>query len=122
MAEIPRDDEREERIEMEIIVDCYGPEEQVMGWYNYLNDTLQFPFTAQCTEQRAISPLEPGDEVEVISMADAEDCDHDMFVHIRWERRPLAVPLAQLVAAHADEQTQQAIADWRYWVQRGYEL
>ena len=26
------DDEREERIVMEIIVDAYGPEEQAMGW------------------------------------------------------------------------------------------
>ena len=33
MAAIPRDDEREERITDEIIVDCYGPEEQAMGWY-----------------------------------------------------------------------------------------
>ena len=25
--------DREERIEMEIIVDAYGPEEQAMGWF-----------------------------------------------------------------------------------------
>ena len=29
--------DREERIEMEIIVDAYGPEEQAMGWYYYLD-------------------------------------------------------------------------------------
>ena len=31
-----RDEHREERISMEIIVDAYGPEEQAMGWYYYL--------------------------------------------------------------------------------------
>lgn len=36
------DEEREERISMEIIVDSYGPEEQAMGWYCYLERTLLF--------------------------------------------------------------------------------
>ncbi len=122
MAPIPRDDEREERITDEIIVDCYGPEEQAMGWYTYLNDTLQFPFTAQCTEQRATSPLEPGDEVEVIGMADADECEHEMFVQIRWQRRPLAIPLAQIIGLTLDMESQQAIEDWQYWVKRGHTL
>ncbi|NTW60113.1 MAG: calcium-binding protein, partial [Nitrospirae bacterium] len=34
---------REERISMEIVVDCYGPEEQATGWYYYLEDNLEFP-------------------------------------------------------------------------------
>jgi hypothetical protein len=42
------DPEREERIEMEIIVDAYGPEERAMSWYYYLQDALNFPFTATC--------------------------------------------------------------------------
>jgi hypothetical protein len=122
MAEIARNDERQERIEMEIIVDCYGPEEQAMGWYAYLEDTLGFPFQARCIEQRAISPLELGDEVEVLGMADAEECEHEMFVNIQGERRPLAVPLAQLQSVNADEQTQQAVEDWQYWIKRGYKF
>ncbi|WP_290367769.1 calcium-binding protein, partial [Cupriavidus taiwanensis] len=31
-----------------------------------------------------------------------------------------AVPLAQLVPLASDELTQQAIADWQYWHDRGY--
>jgi hypothetical protein len=46
MANLEQDAEREERITMEIVVDAYGPEEQAMGWYYYLQDTMQFPFTA----------------------------------------------------------------------------
>ena len=44
MAEAERDEAREERIMMEIVVDAYGPEEQAMGWYYYLEGQLQFPF------------------------------------------------------------------------------
>ena len=49
MARVTRDEEREERIMMEVVVDAYGPEERAMGWYYYLQDTMQFPFTATCT-------------------------------------------------------------------------
>jgi hypothetical protein len=108
---------------MEIIVDAYGPEEQALGWYYYLENTLAFPFTARCIQQRAISPLEVGDEVEVVGMPPEEECEREMFVSIRWERRPLAVPLAQLQFVHAEENseaTSQAVADWHYWVEMDY--
>jgi hypothetical protein len=115
-----RDEAREERIHMEIIVDAYGPEEQASGWFNYLDDTLQFPFSARCIVRRTTSPLEPGEKVEVVGMAPDEECEHDMFVLIRWKRRQLAVPLMQLEGIQVDEETQQAIEDWRYWVNQGY--
>ena len=43
MPDHSTDAEREERITMEIVVDAYGPEEQAMGWYSYLEEKLQFP-------------------------------------------------------------------------------
>jgi Calcium binding len=109
-----RDEEREQRITMEIVVDAYTPEEQAMGWYYSLEDRLRFPFVARCIAERAISPLRVGDQVE--------ECQHEMFVLIRWERRTLAVPLAQLEGVAVDEPTRQAIEDWQYWVAQGYEL
>ena len=59
---------------MEIIVDAYGPEEQAMGWYSYLEDKLDFPFRAKCINERVISPLREGDKVEVTGMAPESDC------------------------------------------------
>ena len=41
-----RDPDRERRITMEIVVDAYDTHERAMGWYYYLQDQLQFPFTA----------------------------------------------------------------------------
>ncbi|HEV7128994.1 MAG TPA: calcium-binding protein [Ktedonobacterales bacterium] len=122
MAHGSADDERENRIAMEIIVDAYDPEEQAMGWHAYLGGQLRFPFTARCVVPRSISPLEVGDEFQVVAMASADECQHEMFVEIRWHRRSLAVPLAQLEGVGVDGDTTQAIGDWHYWIQQGYEL
>ena len=124
MAKIPkREAEREERITMEIVVDCYDREERAMGWYYYLEGQLQFPFTATCIAQRAVSPLRVKDEVDVIGMPPEAECECEVFVSIRWDRpEGLAVPLAQLKPITAsDERTKQAVADWHYWLRMGYE-
>jgi hypothetical protein len=122
MPEKKPDEAREHRIIMEIIVDAYGAEEQSMGWYYYLEDVLGFPFLANCVARRAISPLQLGDEVEVIGMAPESECEHEMFVMIRWEKEGLAVPLSQLKAIAADAKTNEAVEDWHYWVSMGYEF
>ncbi len=122
MTKQPEDKEREERITMEFIVDSSSPEEQAMGWYSYLERTLHFPFIARCIAHQALSPLEPGDEVEVVGMAPVEECDHDMLVTIRWNAYELDVPLSELQGVDVDEQTHQAIEDWHYWVDQGNEL
>jgi len=119
-----RDAEREDRIAMEIVVDAYDAGERAMGWYYYLEDQLQFPFTATCIAKRAISPLLVKDEVDVIGMPGIDECSHEMFVTMRWDRKDgLAVPLSQLrPSSDTDEGTRQAIEDWQYWVAMGYEF
>lgn len=117
------DPEREQRITMEIVVDAYDASERAMGWYYYLQDQLRFPFTAVCIDKRPISPLRVKDEVEVTGMPDEEECEHEMFVTIRWEKEGLAVPLSQLKPVGATGgQTKQAVEDWHYWVKMGYEF
>ena len=61
--------EREQRIEMEIVVDAYGEEERAMGWYYYLEEKLKFPFAATCVTKRAVSPLQVGGKILVTGMA-----------------------------------------------------
>lgn len=116
--------EREQRIELEIVVDAYGADERAMGWYYYLEDRIRFPFAATCIAKRAISPLRVKDEVEVIDMPGEVECSREMFVTIRGDRRDgLAVPLSQLKpTSDADMQAKQAIEDWHYWVKMGYEF
>ena len=122
MPKAKRDKIREERISMEIIVDAYDSEEQAMGWYYYLEEKLQFPFLAKCIAVRAISPLRKGDEVQVVGMAPEDECRHEMYVAMPWEGRKLCVPLSQLKGVKVDKETQEAIEDWHYWVEQGYEL
>lgn len=122
MARIKEDKTREYRIEMEVVVDAYNDSERAMGWYCYLEDKIKPPFSAKCTQRRAISPLKIGQVVLVLGMAPDDECEAEMFVMIEYNEDELAVPLAQLDAASPDQQTQEAIADWHYWLGRGYEF
>jgi hypothetical protein len=113
---------REHRIEQEIVVDAYTPEERAIGWHCYLDGKLRFPFKAKCIAVREISPLKKGEEVEVVGMAKEEDCMAEVFVLIRFAGRKLGVPLVQLDPVKPDKATREAIEDWRYWVAMRYEL
>ncbi len=122
MANTRKDKRREERIKQEIIVDANGPEEQAMGWYYHLEEQLHFPFRAKCIASRATSPLRQGQEVQVGELASEGECEHEMFVTATWEGQSLAVPLAQLEPIETDEATREAVADWHYWMDQGYEF
>ena len=122
MSRVERDEEREERIIMEAVVDAYDAEEQVMGWYYYLDDKLHVPFQARCIKEQGISPLRVGEEVQVLGMASESHSRRDMFVDVHWLDRRFGVPLAQLEAIDGDEETEEGIADWHYWCARGYEF
>ena len=113
---------REDRIEMDVVVDAYGPEERAMGWYYYLEQKLAVPFQARVKTQLSSSPLNIGDKLEVLGRAPEEACETDMLVWVRWPKRKLAVPLSQLVPLINDEATNEAIADWHYWVSQGYQF
>ena len=122
MASSELDEGRERRIDDEIVVDAYSEEEQALGWYYYLEDRLAFPFQARTVGERRISPLRPGEVVEVTGMAPEDDSMHEMFVLVRWHGRTFGVPLAQMVGLSVDDQTREAIGDWHYWIDRGYQL
>ncbi|EMA48060.1 calcium-binding protein [Halococcus salifodinae] len=113
-----RDEERDERISMEIIVDTYGPEEQAMGWHAYLDDTLEFPFEACCRTEREESPLKKDETVRVVGMPRTDPTLRQQFVTIEWKNRKLGVPLKQLEPVDASSDTEQAIGDWHYWLER----
>ena len=121
-----RDEEREARILMEIVVDAHDEEERAMGWYCYLQNILSFPFLTRCINERATSPLRVGDEVEVVGMAPEDEREKE---HIRGESLPemykrtfSGAAVTVLKVVHGNEQTHQAIDDWHYWVGMGYEF
>src|ERR1700730_17046038 len=115
MKKPKKDPVREDRIHNDAIADANGPEEQVMGWYYYLDNKIRFPSKAKCITAKVVSPLRTGETVQVQSMAPEDACSAEMLVLIRWQGRTMAVPLSQLAAVDPDDSTAEAIADWRYW-------
>ena len=108
---------------MDIVVDARDSWEQATGWYCYLENTLATPFKARCIALRQSSPLDVDDEVRVTGLPGEEECAAEMFVLIDWKGRALAVPLSQIEpVGRVSRATREAIADWHYWVQRGYEF
>jgi hypothetical protein len=122
MSRPQKDEIREERITMEIVVDAYGEEERAMGWYYYLESVMTFPFKVECITERKTSPLRKGEKVKVLGMSPEDDCQKEIFVQIELQGREMGVPLAQLRPIKVDEQTQEAVEDWHYWVNMGYEF
>jgi hypothetical protein len=61
MRKAKKDPVREDRIQNEAIVDAYGPEEQALGWYYYLENQIKFPFAARCIASKVVSPLRKGE-------------------------------------------------------------
>src|SRR5450755_2871909 len=54
--------------------------------------------------------------------APEEECESEMFVWVGRAGEQVAVPLAQLQPLSKDQETQEAVGDWLYWVDRGHEL
>ena len=119
MSNIPKDSKREKRIDYEIVVDAYHEEERAMGWYYYLEDNLNFPFSAKWLDSR--NP-EKEKNVNVIDLSSTDDCLHDMFVEVEYKNEQYSAKLKHIKAIDVDEATQTAIEDWMYWVERGYQF
>ncbi|MDR0761032.1 MAG: calcium-binding protein [Treponema sp.] len=122
MGKIKADKAREERITNEIVVDAYDTEERIMGWQTYLDNALKFPFEAKCIKEITISPLKKGEKATVLEIADMDLYVNNMFVIIKWQDRQLGVPLEQLLPINSDEETLEAVKDWHYWVEQGYQF
>ena len=123
MARVPEDPVREHRITYEIVVDCYDDYEVAAGWRAYLEDRLAFPFEAKWKGSDY-------DSVRVVGMENEDESDGDILVEVEYsdgkEIDTVAAPLADLepLGTLSDESAErvEAIADWKYWLARGYRL
>ncbi|BAY93581.1 MULTISPECIES: calcium-binding protein [unclassified Tolypothrix] len=127
MPNVERDETRESRIETEIIADTGNDkEERAMGWYYYLDDTLNFPFNAKLKKKARKTGVIEEKQVEVLAMAPDEDCFKDMYVEVVYpggdDEDIFSAKLSEIEAIDADEETLEALADWQYWLARGYKF
>ncbi|NJK38947.1 MAG: calcium-binding protein [Oscillatoriales cyanobacterium RM2_1_1] len=123
MTGFVEDEAREQRIDSEVIVDAYTEEEQVLGWYYYLDNKLSFPFQAKwsgdsATDKKAVKT------VQVVGMPPEEECMNEMQVEVQFldtrGKDTFSVPLANIQPVKVDANTAEAIADWHYWVEMDY--
>jgi hypothetical protein len=111
---------REARFAEKILSEAEDKVERAMAWYYYLDDTINFRFSAVWNKiNRKTSSVEKRN-VEVLSMSDAESCLSNMYVVISYMDDQYDVKLSEIEAIDADEQTKEALADWGYWLARGY--
>jgi hypothetical protein len=126
MPSVERDEQREHRIETEIIVDAEDKEDRAMGWYYYLDDTLNVPFMANWSKKSRKTSTVEEKKVEVLGMAPEDECLKDMYVEVVYpngqDEDVFVAKLSDLVALDTDNDTLEAIADWHYWLARGYKF
>ena len=115
------DEVREDRIIKEVLTDTYEEVERAINWYYYLEDRLQFPFTAYWLTANGNS-----ERVKVVGMLSEIKCLEDILVEIAYYplgiEDVITVPLREIQPLIEDSATKEAVADWHYWLARGYEV
>jgi hypothetical protein len=114
---------RKDRIEDEVIVDCYDEYEMAMGWFYYLHDNMEFPFKASILGKGKIGSLEEDNIVEVTELinSDENDVSIDDFiatVGVKKDEHIYDIPLNRIKGIDCDNKTDEIIEDWRYWCEK----
>ena len=111
------DIERENRITMEIVADCYDSNEQFYGWYEYLNSNLEFPFEGVWEK----SKNSKNEEITIIGMGNFDECENslNMLVEIEYQGQTITKSLLEINEVFSDDKTKEAIEDWKYWIKSG---
>jgi hypothetical protein len=111
-----KDPARENRIINEVIVDCYDEIEEMMGWYYYMNDTLQFPVKADVRLQVK------GGGTEIIAVEIVEiDPKSETGQAVRLgvveagSKRVQYVSPEAIVRLNTSAGNKEVINDWLYW-------
>lgn len=102
---------REEKIDQEILFDCYSTEEQIRAWYDYLIESISFPFDAVWQNEK----------ITVLDMSDFYQCEkeRDMLVETNCDGEIQSISLFHINDPNADEKTKEALNEWKHWVNSG---
>jgi hypothetical protein len=122
MATIGKDGVREFRIANKILAAAQEGEEAALAWYYHLEEIFRAPFTARLRAPQSGAPLNEGDTLTVLELADVAACREQIMITADYNGQPFTIPLAHLDPLDADEETTEAVADWHYWLARGYEF
>ncbi len=112
------DREREKRLDYEVFVDAYTKEEQALCWYYYLENKITFPFQARWgNEIVEVTDMDEDSEEagSDLRQLDSARCKLNVLYREGDMEDIFPVLVTELEPVNADEKTQEAIADLRYW-------
>jgi len=115
------DTNHQHRVNSKILVDCYDAYQQGQGWTLYLLDNISCPFTAEYSgnSKLSIKPNQTMTVLELVNSVYASEEDLECFmarVEVEIGDVLYEVPLEDLNTIDADKKTQQAIADWQFYI------
>jgi uncharacterized Zn finger protein len=111
MEDIARLADRERRFEG-VLVDCYGPDEELFAMQAYLEEGLHFPFEGLWRD-----PDEPGHEEPVIVLAVyGSDPRRGLLLNVMRGKKKRRVAADQLWAVDRESTQATVLDDYRYWV------
>lgn len=84
------------------------------AWKIYLEERLQFPFTAEISENQQKSPLNYRDEVTVKNITDIDDL-YGIIVELRFERKKFHFQLCDLKITNQKSQNATLLDDYSTW-------
>jgi hypothetical protein len=115
IEDIPHIPDQETRL-AEIVVDCYGRDEELSAFEVYLTDALQPPFAASWRDPDESGHDEP---VTVTGVASVDDRRGVLLTVQRPGNKERRVPAEQLWADDAASVNATVLDDYRSWVEHG---
>lgn len=107
-----------DKIENEIIVDCYDDQEVSMGWYYFFQDELEFPFKAEVS----LKTRNEGKkliEIDILKMVDEEqnyESSRLLFeVSLKETELILEIGADKLKNIQGNRSTKEAFEIWNFW-------
>ena len=111
-----KDEERDYRILMEVVVDCYDDEEAATGWYYYFSENLDLPIQAQANLKLRGGKMEQ----KIVKIVDVES-EFSVSEYLRigiteeGSDRIQFISPEQLVSVTTSDENRQIMNDWLYW-------
>lgn len=112
--------EMQQKIDDEIVVDCYHEEEVSSAWYIYLEDNVEFPFEA-VAQLKKTDGSTAQKKVKVVGLGNEEQevTGKDFDVEIEQDDYVYKIAFSKLSKIKASAETLEAFAIWRHWIGKG---
>jgi len=84
------------------------------AWKEHLEQVLRFPFEARVEDQLRRGPVQVGDIVQILGVADVDDL-YGILVRARRDHRSYTLPLCDLEATDHTSSNYQPLNDYVIW-------